>query len=115
MPKNSGSIMPTGPRTQGAARLMIDEFDHPGLGADKERIRLVRGLYTDPESRRNGDARFLMCEICVEADEQRTILVLEPKSDDGPLDDADLINFYNRFAFKVIQREPIVLMARQPR
>lgn len=117
MPKNSRSMsMPIGERVQAAARVQIDAFDHPSLGKDNERVRLVRGLWTDPAARRRGDARFLMCEICVEADNQGTVLVLEPKADENaPLDNAQLENFYRRFAFRVIQRAPVTLMARQPR
>lgn len=108
--------MPIGERRQASARVQIDAFDHKGLGKDIERIRLIRGLYTDPAKRRLGDARYLMCEICVEADMQKTVLVLEPKADDdGPLDDTALENFYRRFGFQVIQRGAVTLMARQPR
>lgn len=109
--------MPIGERRQASARVQIDAFDHKGLGKDgNERTRVVRGLYTDPAKRRLGDARYLMCEICVEADMQRTVLVLEPKAaDDGPLDDTALENFYRRFGFQVIQRGAVILMARQPR
>src|SRR5882724_7251368 len=100
MPKNSRPVnMPIGERVQAAARVQIDAFDHPSLGKDNERVRLVRGLWTDPGARRRGDARFLMCEICIEADNQGTVLVLEPKADENaPLDNAQLENFYHRFA-----------------
>lgn len=108
--------MPIGERTQAAARVQIDAFGHSGLGKDGERVRLVRSLWTDPAKRRLGDARYLMCEVCIEADKHRTILVLQPKAGlDAPMDSDQLVNFYRRFAFRVIQREPVVLMAREPR
>jgi ribosomal protein S18 acetylase RimI-like enzyme len=82
-----------------------------------DRLRQITGVFTDPDKRRQGHARWLMCEVCVEADQAGTVLLLEPDpfEDDAPLDAGALELFYRRFGFRVIQREPCVLMAREPR
>lgn len=106
--------MNLGIRSEGAASLMIE----PGLPPfDKEaQMRTITKLRTAPEARRKGDARWLLCEVMVEADKERTVLVLEPKPDEGgPLDVEELELWYRRFGFRVVQREPITLMVRPPR
>lgn len=109
--------MPLGPRANEGARLEIALLETDGLTPDESnQTRLIRDLYTEPECRRRGDARYLLCEVCVEADRERAVLVLEPKpGDDGPLDAEALELFYRRFGFIVGQREPMVLMVRAPR
>jgi GNAT superfamily N-acetyltransferase len=107
--------MKLGQRLQVGASLTIASFDAMH-GQYAEKVRLVKDLFTHPDARRKGDARYLMCEICVEADQDGTVLVLEPKAtDDSPLSDDDLHNFYRRFGFVVVQREPVTFMARQPK
>lgn len=108
--------MTPGPRTHAGARLEIKSMPLPeGFDEPKHVVQLV-GLYTEPDKRRRGDATWLMCEVCVEANESKTVIVLEPEpGEDGPLDAAALESFYRRFGFEKIQSEPIVLMARRPR
>lgn len=64
---------------------------------------------------RKGYATTLMWTVCFEADEGCITLILQPRSfgNDG-MDDAKLERYYSRFGFVVIQRQPVVLMARSP-
>lgn len=109
--------MPIGPRTHESSRLEIAAVDLPLLPSDLGHLRLVKNVFTPAAKRRQGDARWLMCEVCVEADRTRTVLMLEPRpdEDDAPLDADALENWYHGFGFKVAQREPVTFMARQPR
>lgn len=64
---------------------------------------------------RKGHATTLLWTVCHEADEARIVLILQPRSfGDGEMDDERLERFYGKFGFQVIQREPVVLMARLP-
>lgn len=108
--------MQPGPRTHSGARLEIKPLQLPADFGEPERVAQLVGLYVEPKQRRQGHARWLMCETCVEADLTRTVLVLQPEPDgDGPLDACGLEIFYRRFGFEKIQSEPVVLMARRPR
>lgn len=109
--------MTPGERTNGHARVRIELADKIGLLPEEaERARLVVGLFTDRGYRKKGDATKLLRQICGEADEDGTLLLLEPKSDDdAEFDEFLLQNFYRKFGFTRIQKEPIVLMARRGR
>lgn len=64
---------------------------------------------------KKGHATTLMWAVCHEADHERITLILQPKPfENGPLDDARLQRFYEKFGFVIIQKEPAVLMARSP-
>jgi len=106
-----------GPRTQGAASLLISPFINEDMTKEQSaQIRVIEKLITRPEGRRKGDARWLMCETCLEADQTGTLLLLEVKpDDDSPLDQTALESWYHRFGFKVVQMAPTVLMAREAR
>lgn len=75
------------------------------------KLQELVGLHTDPEHRRQGYATELMKQVCDAADVERVVLVLRPE----PFGDGlqDLVPFYARFGFSVIQKKP-VLMARMP-
>lgn len=107
--------MTPGPRTHEGASLNIEAApDLPLPNLDS--LRQITALKTEPSQRRKGHAQWLMCEVCVEADNTQTVLLLEAKPDeDGALDEGGLELFYRRFGFRVVQREPTLLMARQPR
>lgn len=95
---------------------MVSEMPQLGLPFAKDRLRQLTRVYTPPECRRRGDMRWLLCEVVLEADRERTVLVLEPDPfEESPLDADALELLYRKFGFQTIQREPVVLMARQPR
>jgi GNAT superfamily N-acetyltransferase len=109
--------MTPGERKHSGARLVLKEMYGPGLSDfERQHIRMVVNLYTDPGVRRNGDATELMKQVCAEADREKTVLVLEPEpEEDSPLDRWALMNFYRKFGFTRVQKEPLTLMARGPR
>jgi GNAT superfamily N-acetyltransferase len=112
--------MTPGPRTHEGASLLISQPSIKGLPPDAN-LREITKVYTTPERRRQGDARWLMCEVCIEADEHGTVLMLTPQPfDDAAMDEGALELFYRRFGFQIGQREaddgtPAVIMVRQPR
>lgn len=114
--------MTPGVRTHEGASLMIGIPTIDGL-SEKQRMKLreITKLQTRPDRRRKGDAKWLMCEVCVEADLAGNVMVLTiaPFADE-PMDAAALELFYRSFGFKWTQREaddgtPHVIMARAPR
>jgi hypothetical protein len=50
----------------------------------------------------------LMDEVCEDADRNNTVLVLRPDGDEW------LHEWYEDHGFRIIQIEPVMLMARQP-
>jgi len=75
-------------------------------------LELVR-VWVDPEYRRQGYATELVKEVCNDADITSTVLMLRPNPfGEGGLE--NLVPFYERFGFTVIQKQPVVLMARMP-
>lgn len=109
--------MTPGERAHGHSRLTIKVVEGQGFTEDEaQRVRMIVGLHTDKGYRRKGDATRLMKQVCGEADEDGTLLLLEPKPDDeAELDEFILQNFYRRFGFTRVQKQPIVLMARKGR
>lgn len=75
-------------------------------------LELVR-VWTDVEARKQGFATELVKAICNDADIESVVLMLTPRTfAAGGLN--ELQAWYERFGFRVIQRDPIVLMARMP-
>jgi GNAT superfamily N-acetyltransferase len=75
-------------------------------------LELVR-VWTDVEGRKQGFATELLKSITQDADIEGVVLMLNPK----PFGTAGLVElqaWYERFGFQVIQRKPVVLMARMP-
>ena len=111
-------MMRIGERRSNGASLRIEHFQTPGLTDDDAKyIKQLTSLRTEPERRRLGDARWLMCQTVLEADRERTILILEPNPDaDSGLNKEQLIAWYRNFRFKVIQEGEglITLMSRVP-
>lgn len=106
-----------GERAQGHSRLTVKEVEGEGFTPEEaQRVRMIVGLHTDRGYRRKGDATRLMKQVCGEADEDGTLLLLEPKpDDDAEFDEFLLQNFYRRFGFTRVQKAPVVLMARKGR
>ena len=75
-------------------------------------LELVR-VWTDPEYREQGFATELMQSIIHDADVEGVVLMLQPRAF-GAKGLEDLQPWYARFGFTVIQRSPVVLMARMP-
>jgi GNAT superfamily N-acetyltransferase len=67
----------------------------------------VSQLKTDEAHQRKGYATRLLDEVCTEADDSRTVLVIMPDTDSLEL-------FYGRFGFEPVQRNPVI-MARAPK
>lgn len=73
----------------------------------------VSEVFTPAEDRRKGCASLLMQKVCAEADAAGKVLLLMPKPyDEGGPDQAELVDWYSRHGFDVIQANPM-LMARR--
>ncbi len=107
-------MMKIGERVHEEARLMLSQ---PDLDVgDCNHLREITGLKTTEESRGKGYARWLMCQVCVEADDEQTVLMLCPEADEGsPVTNEQLKQFYGKFGFEEIQTTPAVIMAREPK
>ena len=80
----------------------------------RDQTREIVSLSSDDQ--RKGHATTLMWTVCHEADVGWITLILQPKPfESGPLDDARLQRFYEKFGFVIFQKEPVVLMARSPK
>lgn len=104
--------MTPGVREHKAASLRLVESE--AMPEDmRDRIREIVSLKS--ENPRKGHATTLLWSVCHEADQNKTVLILQPKPfGDGAMDDRKLEGFYNKFGFVRIQDAP-VLMARQPK
>lgn len=110
-----GVKMRTGWRRYGGARLYIRKCtalpEHM-----RDRTRELRSLETHAQSQQQGHATMLMLNTCAEADFNGVVLVLWPSpwGDNIALSAEQLQDWYERrFGFKVIQKEPVAMMARQ--
>lgn len=102
--------MKPGTRTSGPASLELVHM----VGFEDKNLLEVKSVHTERESRNKGHASRLLAEVCKEADESRTLLVLAPEPyDDGPLDSSRLQSLYAVHGFGWIQHDP-VLMCRDP-
>ena len=63
--------------------------------------------------RRRGHATALMHTVTAEADLAQLVLILKVEPTDG-MTDEQLLKFYGKFGFEVIQSEPCILMQRAP-
>lgn len=97
--------MKIGKRRIGHASLKLSHADLPGNLAGIIEISRVE---TAEHHRRKGNATRLMKEICREADESGTVLMLMSDGDEW------LTAWYEKHGFQMIQTEP-PLMARPPR
>jgi N-acetylglutamate synthase-like GNAT family acetyltransferase len=70
-----------------------------------EGVLEVSNVFTEPAQRKQGYATELIKQITDAADESKTVLALMCKP--------ELVKWYERFGFAVIQKTPI-LMARMP-
>jgi predicted GNAT family N-acyltransferase len=108
-------------RFEGAS-LVVAMSRIAGLSAaQRENLREIAKVHTVKEKRGQGDALWLMCKVCKEADLAEKVLVLKVEPfDDAPMDAGQLEAFYEKLGFVVLQRKdddatPHVMMARKPR
>lgn len=107
-------------RFEGAS-LVVEMSGIAGLSAaQRENLREIAKVHTVKEKRRQGDALWLMCKVCMEADRAEKVLVLKVEPfDDAPMDAGKLEAFYEKLGFVVLQRKddatPHVIMTRKPR
>jgi N-acetylglutamate synthase-like GNAT family acetyltransferase len=98
-----------GLRKSGAASLMLGTCkalpEHM-----QEDIREITSLQTEEPERRKSHATILLHQVCYEADKKQKVLMLMPDSV-GEMSNKQLMKFYEKFGFKKIQDNP-VLMAR---
>lgn len=87
-----------------------------------EKTREVLSVFTPPARRGEGHASDLMKKVCGEADRHSITLVLfvNPFEPSGEVEYREakhemLVNWYSTyFGFTVIQKAPVVMMARMP-
>lgn len=102
--------MKPGIRTAGPASLELVRM----VGFEDKNLLEVKSVRTEPESRNKGYAGQLLDEVCKEADESRTLLVLAPEPyDDGALTADQLSAWYAKNGFASIDVES-PLMCRDP-
>lgn len=113
---NQHNPMPTGERKVGPACCRVRQCT-----ALPERMRAktreVVDVETPFEEQGKGYATTLLHKVCREADAANLVLVLSPQpyGDNINLSKEQLEQWYERsFGFQVLQRAPMVLMARMP-
>jgi predicted GNAT family acetyltransferase len=106
--------MKPGTRSQGTSTLRLS-FNTSVPAHLRGGLLEVSHVHTPAADRGNGQASLLLQKVCAEADRARKVLLVLPKPyDDGPLDQAALIEWYSAFGFDLIQTQPVALMARPP-
>lgn len=82
----------------------------------RSKTREVVSLDVPTNLRRRGMAKELMIDVCDEADACKILLVLfpEPFGTDPKMSQKQLIDWYGKFEFQVVQVEPKVMMVRMP-
>lgn len=105
--------MATGERSVGPASLRIRQSND--LPAHiREGSREIINFQVEKDEQNKGYGARLLRKVCKEADEAGMVLVLwaKPYGEDAPLDQAKLVEWYNRFGFAVIQVGNAIMMAR---
>lgn len=104
--------MRLGKRIFGAASCRLGRTSHLPAHLRDDVVELS-ALFCAPEQRRQGFARALVHQLCAEADEVGTLLLIHVQSyDEGGMDADQLALWYHvQFGFSAIQAEPL-LMAR---
>jgi hypothetical protein len=99
-----------GPRTYKSASCSVVVPDLP------EHIRdQVREItHVNASERRSGHATALMYTVVAEADLSGLVLILKAEPFGDGMTQEQLLKFYGKFGFEVIQTEPCVLMQRAP-
>lgn len=107
--------METGERTVGPASLRIRQSVALPLHM-RARTREVINFEVEQDEQNKGYGARLLRKVCKEADEASITLVLwaKPYGTNPPVEQAKLIEWYNRFGFAVIQADDSVMMARMP-
>ena len=66
-------------------------------------------------NQRKGHATALMTQVCKEADQLHQVLLLRVQAFDDGIGNDQLLKWYGKHGFSVLQNEPVLLMARQPK
>lgn len=90
------------------------EVINPDLPESMRGVMEVVRVWTDPEHRKQGYATELMQTIIKDADIEGVVLMLNPRTFGAGGGLENLAPWYERFGFMVIQKKPVVLMARMP-
>lgn len=90
------------------------EVINPDLPESMRGVMEVLRVWTDPEHRKQGYATELMQTIIKDADIEGVVLMLNPRTFGAGGGLENLAPWYERFGFMVIQKKPVVLMARMP-
>ena len=107
--------MATGDRSVGPATLRIRQCN--ALPSHMRPLtRELRDFTVEKDEQNKGYGARLLRKVCAEADTAGITLVLwaKPYGEDAPLDQAKLVEWYNRFGFAVLQAGDTVMMARMP-
>jgi len=66
-------------------------------------------------NQRKGHATALLSRVCKEADRLHQVLMLRVEAYDDGIGNEQLLKWYGTHGFRVVQNEPVVLMAREPK
>lgn len=96
----------------GHATATLMPFDDKRLSKESmARLYFLSHVFVPKEHRRKGAATKLLAQIAKEADEAQIAVLLEPKAfDDEELSGDDLIMFYSRNGYQIIQDEPLLMI-----
>jgi len=74
-------------------------------------IVMVSKVYCEPTMRRQGYANTLLARVCLQADMERKMLMLKVgDGEEGALDHQALLEWYERYGFEIVQREPLLML-----
>lgn len=84
--------------------------------AETERLRegIVEIIDLQSGNARKGHATALLKNVCVEADVEQKVLMLQVNAFDDGMGNEQLQRWYERNDFKVVQTSPVLLMTRVP-
>lgn len=103
--------MPPGPRAHRQASLRVAVTE----GVPSEMQAQIRELISlQSGNPRKGDATALMHAVCTEADFAWLTLLVHAEPFAPGMTQDRLEHFYGKFNFVIVQRKPVVLMARSP-
>ena len=94
--------MKPGIRTKGPASARLSYSTLVGANL-RGMLRELTHLQVSEDARGQGHGSALMRDICAEADKARTVLMLTA-------DSRKLAAFYERFGFKLIQADPLLMV-----
>lgn len=96
----------------GNASCNISAIEQAGVSASiLNKCKSLSHVYVPIEFRRKGEATKLLTKITKDADEAQISLLCNPKPDDDTdISLHNLVNFYKRFGFIELQKEPLLMV-----